>query len=74
MNKWRSAMRYIGVGWYIAISIAGGTLGGLWLDNKFDTKPVFIITGLFIGLIVAFYGVYRMITPLMKDVKDKENN
>jgi F0F1-type ATP synthase assembly protein I len=74
MHKWRAALKFIGVGWYIGLSIAGGTLGGLWLDNKFDTKPVFIISGLFIGIIVAFYGVCRMIVPLMKNNKDKENS
>jgi F0F1-type ATP synthase assembly protein I len=74
MQKWQTAIRLIGVGWYIALSIAGGTLGGLWLDSKLGTKPVFIISGLFIGMIVAFYGVYRMIIPLMKNNKDKENS
>jgi F0F1-type ATP synthase assembly protein I len=74
MHKWQTALRLIGLGWYIALSIAGGTLGGLWLDNKFDTRPVFIITGLFTGMIVAFYGVYRMIRPLMKNNTDKENS
>ena len=58
----------------MAFSITGGTLGGVWLDNKFDTKPVFIITGLIIGMIVAFYGVYRMIIPLIKNNTDKENS
>jgi F0F1-type ATP synthase assembly protein I len=74
MHKWHTAIRFIGVGWYMALSITGGTLGGLWLDSKLDTKPVFIIAGLFIGMIVAFYGVYRMIIPLMKNNKDKENS
>ena len=74
MRKWQTAVRFIGVGWYMALSIAGGTLSGVWLDNKLDTKPVFIITGLFIGMIVAFYGVYRMIIPLMKNNTDKENS
>ncbi len=45
MHKWRAAMKFIGVGWYIGLSIAGGTLGGLWLDKKFDTRPVFVILG-----------------------------
>ena len=74
MHRWHTAIKFIGVGWYIAFSIAGGTLGGLWLDNKLDTKPIFIIAGLFIGMIVAFYGVYRMIIPLMKNNTDKENS
>ncbi|MFA5629152.1 MAG: AtpZ/AtpI family protein [Dehalococcoidales bacterium] len=71
INKWRSAVQFIGAGWYIVLAIAGCTLGGLWLDNRFDTKPIFILIGLFLGLILAFYGVYRMVLVLMKD---KEND
>jgi ATP synthase protein I len=74
MQKWQSAIRFIGIGWYIGLSIIGGTLGGLWLDNKYDTRPVFIIAGLIIGMIVAFYGAYKMIIPLMKNNNDKENS
>jgi F0F1-type ATP synthase assembly protein I len=71
MHKWQTALKFIGMGWYIGLSITGGTLGGLWLDNKLGTKPVFIIIGLITGIIVAFYGVYKMIIPLMKNDKDK---
>ncbi|MDD4874501.1 MAG: AtpZ/AtpI family protein [Dehalococcoidales bacterium] len=74
MQKWQTALRLIGLGWYIAICIAGGTLGGVWLDSKLDTRPIFIITGLFTGLIVAFYGMYKMIIPMMENNKDKENS
>jgi ATP synthase protein I len=74
MHKWQAALRFIGLGWYIGLSIIGGTLGGSWLDNKIGTKPVFIIAGLIIGMIIAFYGVYKMIIPLIKNNKDKENS
>lgn len=60
-------MRFIGVGWFIAISILLGVLGGLWLDNKFGTSPILVIAGLIFGLLVAFYGVYRMLLPLMRN-------
>ena len=67
MSKWQAALEFIGVGWFVGISILLGVLGGLWLDNKFDTKPIFIIIGLILGLIVAFYGVYRILSPLLKN-------
>ena len=59
-------MRFIGVGWYIGTCILIGVLGGLWLDAKFNTGPLLVILGLFLGLIVAFYGTYRMILPIIK--------
>jgi len=74
MGRWEAALRFIGVGWFIGISILLGVLGGLWLDSKFGTKPILVIVGLILGLVVAFYGVYRMLLPLMRNKRDKENS
>ena len=74
MSRWAAALRFIGVGWFIGISILLGVLGGLWLDSKFGTKPLFAMVGLILGLIVAFYGVYQMLLPLIKDKNNKEDN
>lgn len=74
MGRWEAALRFIGVGWFIGISILLGVLGGLWLDGKFGTKPILVIVGLILGLVVAFYGVYRMLLPLMRSKRDKENS
>ena len=51
------------MGWFIGICIILGVVGGLWIDNKFNTSPVLVIVGLILGVIIAFYGVYRMILP-----------
>ncbi len=69
MYKWGPAIRLIGVGFYIAACIVGGILGGLWLDHKFNTKPIFLIVGLILGLVAAFWGVYQMILPMVNDNK-----
>jgi len=66
MRRWEAALRFIGVGWFIAISILLGVGGGLWLDTKFGTRPILVIVGLIFGLLVALYGVYRMLLPLMR--------
>jgi ATP synthase protein I len=72
MGRWEAALRFIGVGWFVGISILLGVLGGLWLDSKFGTKPILVIVGLILGLVVAFYGVYRLLLPLMRNKRDKE--
>ena len=74
MSRWAAALRFIGVGWFIGISILLGVLGGLWLDSKLNTKPLFVIFGLILGLIVAGYGVYQMLLPLTKDKNDRGDN
>ena len=74
MGRWEAALRFIGVGWFIGISILLGVGGGFWLDKKFGTGPILVIVGLILGLVVAFYGVYRMLLPLMRSKRDKEKS
>ena len=73
MSKWVVALRLVGVGFYIAGSILLGVLGGLWLDSRFNTEPVLVIVGLLLGLVVAFWGVYQMLLPFIRNQQDKEN-
>ncbi len=70
-NGWAAALRLTGIGFYVVTCILLGVFGGLWLDNKLVTGPLFIILGLVIGLLLAGYGVYRMIIPLI-DKPDSE--
>jgi ATP synthase protein I len=74
MGRWEAALRFIGVGWFVGLSILLGVWGGHWLDEKLGTTPVMVIAGLILGLVVAFYGVYRMLLPLMRNKRDKENS
>jgi len=71
MGRWEAALRFIGVGWFVGVSILLGVWGGLWLDGKLGTAPIMVIVGLILGLVVAFYGVYRMLIPLMRDRRNK---
>jgi len=63
MKRWEAAFKLVGLGWYVGICILLGVLGGLWLDSRLHRSPVFVIVGLLLGIIIAFYGVYRMILP-----------
>jgi len=73
MSRWGAALRLLGVGFYIGGSIVLGVVAGLWLDSKLDTS-LFWIIGLILGITVAFYGVYRMLLPLIGSKRDKENS
>ena len=73
MSRWAAALRLVGVGFFVGGSILLGVLAGLWLDNKFNSEPTWVIVGLFLGLAIAFYGVYRMLLPFMSNKGDKEN-
>lgn len=67
MPRWALALRLLGLGWYVAFCIVGGIAGGIWLDRKLDTKAVFLLLGVVAGSGLAFYGVYRMVAPLLRD-------
>lgn len=71
MSRWALAMRLTGVGFFIGVCVAGGAFLGWWLGGE---NYLFMIAGLLIGLVVAIYGVYQMLRPLMNNRPDKENH
>jgi len=62
------------VGWYVALSIVIPTLIGYWLDRpeRFDTRPLYTLIGFFLGSVIAFYGLYRMLRQFYREQKEKE--
>ena len=71
MQQWQLAFRVLGIGWFVAIAILLGVLGGLWLDDKLGTEPIFLITGIILGLVVAGYGTYSAFKPFFNNNEDK---
>ena len=59
------AIRLIGIGWYFAVCIVAGVVGGVLLDRAADTTPWLTLLGLFLGLIAAFWGGYRMLQDVL---------
>ncbi|GAF65064.1 hypothetical protein BTS2_1961 [Bacillus sp. TS-2] len=52
---------------YIVACTLAGVFIGIWLDNKFETQPLFLIVSLFTWLGVAFYAVFKTIQPFLGD-------
>jgi ATP synthase protein I len=69
---WVSAAQFAGIGWYIAGAILAPTLGGVWLDRKAGTSPLFLLLGLLLGVSVGFYGTYRMAVTYLASSQDSE--
>jgi ATP synthase protein I len=69
MEKWGPAIRLLGLGFYIIGCILGGVLLGHWLDGKLNTTPILLLVGLVLGLVAAFWGVYQMLVPFIKENK-----
>lgn len=53
-----------GLGFAIAVPIAGGALLGSYLDRKLGTTPKCTLSFLFLGIIIAFYSVYKLVKEL----------
>lgn len=65
MNWWVLALRLAGLGWYVALCIVIGVVAGFWLDRIAGTIPIFTLLGVVLGSIVAFWGLYKMVYPLL---------
>ena len=50
---------FASLGMSIAISIFIGLFGGIWLDNKFETDPVFMFLGLAVGIAAGFNNIIK---------------
>lgn len=49
------------IGWFVAASIAVGSIAGWWLDGRFGTAPMLLVGGLLVGVAVALAGMVRML-------------
>lgn len=60
-------LQLVGVGWYVGICIIGGLFGGLWVDRRLGVMPAFTLVGIVLGTVMGFYGIYKMILPILAD-------
>ena len=72
MDRLPPTARLIGIGWYFAVCIVLGVVGGVLLDRVADTEPLLTLLGLTLGLVLAFYGGYQMLMEVLRPNKNKE--
>ena len=65
MNGLPPAARLMGIGWYFAVCIIAGVMGGFFLDKVTGTTPLLTLLGMMLGLVLAFYGAYRMLIDVL---------
>lgn len=56
----------LGLGFLIVAPLVGFLLSGLFLDGKFNTTPIFLISLVILSLIVSFVEVRLLILPFLE--------
>ena len=72
MNLWVVALRVTGLGWYVAACIVLGVVGGLGLDKLVGTTPLFTLLGTVLGTVLAFWGLYKLVQPVLYGAKRED--
>ena len=68
---WSSpALGLVGIGSYLAVSIAGMAIVGNLLDRRFDTDPLLTLVFLVLGLLVGFLGAYRQLRRVLQSTAE----
>ena len=47
------------IGFILLVTTLAGVGIGYWVDNQLATLPVFVLVGLFLGIVVAFRNIIR---------------
>ncbi len=50
------------MGFSIAVPLVAGVAGGLFLDDRLGTKPIFLIVGILLGLVLATFTLYKLVS------------
>ncbi len=64
MVNWVRVVQFLILGWYVGFCIVGGIALGVILDEEMGTGPVLTVVGLISGIILAFFGLYRMVRSI----------
>ena len=65
-------VRLTGLGFYLALCIVGGVLGGVQLDGWLDTGRLFAVLGLLAGLALGLGGSVVLLLEVLKTDDDKK--
>jgi hypothetical protein len=68
MGDMPPSARLVGIGFYVGICIALGTVGGRELDRALDAGKLFTLLGLALGLIMALWGGVRQLMEVLREI------
>ena len=60
-NQW---LALLNLGWVFVVTMGVTVFGGLWLDKKFASAPVFILIGVILGFLSSGYYFYQTLKKM----------
>lgn len=57
------SQRALGAGLTLAVSVGLFAYGGLWLDARLGSKPVFVLVGVLLGTVGGILHLIRVLAP-----------
>ena len=74
ISKWLSApyRAYLSLGTEIALLLSLPIIIGSFVDRYFDIKPIGILSGVILGLILFFFRIVRLLKDPGLDGRDSE--
>ena len=81
-THWTALVRYANLAFSFGITMIAslflGLYGGLWVDRRFGTSPIFLLLGVFLGVGIGFYSLWGELAGLIdkksKKKPDQEND
>ena len=65
-EAFKKAGPFLNIGYTLMGGIALFGFLGYWLDKKFQTEPYLLLIGVFLGLILGYYNMIKIIQSLDK--------
>ena len=57
----------IGLGGFLVAAVVGGLLIGLLVDQLAGTSPVFVLVGIFLGIVAAGVGFWNRVRDALRE-------
>ncbi|MDP6071693.1 MAG: AtpZ/AtpI family protein [SAR202 cluster bacterium] len=70
-RKMELALRLLGIGWFVALCIGGGAVGGYLLDRQLGLNPLLTLIGIGAGIALAVVGMVRMLMAVISAESDE---
>lgn len=74
MKRWGLLSQAMQLSWTLLFSLLLPLLGGIWLDRRLDTSPLFVLIGALLGILAATVGVARMVIRMFPQMHEDSSD